>query len=208
MTKRKRKLRLIQISLLSIGLIFILFSYSQINNSSNEEIVSKKKQEKIKNQISNTSENNDVFYNIEYSGLDLAGNRYIIKSKEATTNASNQEIVNMKFVESFFYFKDDTVLKVKSDYGTYNNKTLDMFFNSNVKANYQNSVLFAENAEYSNSENFLSISGKVKIEDFKGTMFADKLLFDIKKSKLNITSFNDDKISANLNLKWKKVLEY
>ena len=93
------------------------------------------------------------------------------------------------------------LLKVKSDYGTYNNKTLDMFFNSNVKANYQNSVLFAENAEYSNSENFLSISGKVKIEDFKGTMFADKLLFDIKKHKLNITSFNDDKINANLNLK-------
>ena len=107
----------------------------------------------------------------------------------------------MKFVESFFYFKNDTILKVISDRGTYNNKTLDMFFNSNVKANYQNSVLFAENAEYSNSENFLSISGKVKIEDFKGTMFADKLLFDIKKQKLNIVSFNNNKINANINLK-------
>ena len=161
--------------------------------------ISQKATPLIENETTEQKEN--IFYNIEYSGLDLAGNRYIIKSKEATTNAFNQEIVNMKFVESFFYFKDDTVLKVKSDYGTYNNKTLDMFFNSNVKANYQNSVLFAENAEYSNSENFLSISGKVKIEDFKGTMFADKLLFDIKNHKLNITSFNDGKINANLNLK-------
>ena len=196
--ERKKKLRLFQAILLIVGIIIIFITYADKGFFLNKKI-KKKTIPLIENETTGQKEN--IFYNIEYSGLDLAGNRYIIKSKEATTNVSNQEIVNMKFVESFFYFKDDTVLKVKSDYGTYNNKTLDMFFNSNVKANYQNSVLFAENAEYSNSENFLSISGKVKIEDFKGTMFADKLLFDIKKNKLNITSFNDDKINANLNLK-------
>ena len=196
--ERKKKLRLFQVILLIVGIIIIFITYADKGLFLNKKI-NKKTIPIIENETTGQKEN--IFYNIEYSGLDLAGNRYIIKSKEATTNASNQEIVNMKFVESFFYFKDDTVLKVTSNYGTYNNKTLDMFFNSNVKANYQNSVLFAENAEYSNSENFLSISGKVKIEDFKGTMFADKLLFDIKKYKLNITSFNDDKINANLNLK-------
>jgi len=196
--ERKKKLRLFQAILLILGIIIIFITYADKDFLLNKKI-NQKATPLIENKTTDQKEN--IFYNIEYSGLDLAGNRYIIKSKEATTNASNQEIVNMKFVESFFYFKDDTVLKVKSDYGTYNNKTLDMFFNSNVKAKYQNSVLFAENAEYSNSENFLSISGKVKIEDFKGTMFADKLLFDIKKHKLNITSFNDDKINANLNLK-------
>ena len=196
--ERKKKLRLFQTILLIVGIIIIFIIYTDKGLFLNKKI-NQKTTPLIENETTGQKEN--IFYNIEYSGLDLAGNRYIIKSKEATTNASNQEIVNMKFVESFFYFKDDTVLVVKSDYGTYNNKTLDMFFNSNVKANYQNSVLFAENAEYSNSENFLSISGKVKIEDFKGTMFADKLLFDIKKHKLNITSFNDGKINANLNLK-------
>ena len=196
--ERKKKLRLFQAILLIVGIIIIFITYTDKGLFLNKKI-NQKATPLIENETTDQKEN--IFYNIEYSGLDLAGNRYIIKSKEATTNASNQEIVNMKFVESFFYFKDDTVLKVTSDYGTYNNKTLDMIFNSNVKANYQNSVLFAENAEYSNSENFLSISGKVKIEDFKGTMFADKLLFDIKKNKLNITSFNDHKINANLNLK-------
>ena len=196
--ERKKKLRLFQVILLIVGIIIIFITYADKGLFLNKKI-NQKTTPLLENETTGQKEN--IFYNIEYSGLDLTGNRYIIKSKEATTNASNQEIVNMKFVESFFYFKDDTILKVISDRGTYNNKTLDMFFNSNVKANYQNSVLFAENAEYSNSENFLSISGKVKIEDFKGTMFADKLLFDIKKHKLNITSFNDDKINANLNLK-------
>ena len=53
-----------------------------------------------------------------------------------------------------------------------------------------------------------TISEKVKISDARGTMIADKLLFDIKKQTLNIASFKDDKINANINLKWKRVLEF
>ena len=48
----------------------------------------------------------------------------------------------MKFVEAVFYFKDDTVLNVSSDKGIYNNKTLDMNFDGNVKASYEGSELF------------------------------------------------------------------
>ena len=107
----------------------------------------------------------------------------------------------MKSVEAIFYFKDDTVLKVKSETGTYNNKTLDMKFDGNVEANYEGSKLLAQKAEYSNSESFLKVSEKVKIKDLKGTMVADELVFDIKNQKLNINSFNDDKINANVMLK-------
>ena len=41
----------------------------------------------------------------------------------------------MKFVEATFYFKDGTVLEVLSESGIYNNKTLDMNFDVNVRAN-------------------------------------------------------------------------
>ena len=40
-----------------------------------------------------------------------------------------------------------------------------------------------------------------KIKDIRGTIVADKLLFDIKKQKLNIESFNDKKVNAKVNLK-------
>ena len=132
---------------------------------------------------------------------DLAGNRYILKSEEAYSSKEDQEIVNMKFVDAFFYFKDNTILKVESDTGIYNNKTLDMSFVGNVKASYEGSNLFAEKAEYSNSESYLVISENVKINDVKGSMVADKLYFDIKKQTLNIASFNDGKISTSVNLK-------
>ena len=107
----------------------------------------------------------------------------------------------MKFVEAVFYFKDNTVLNVWSEKGIYNNKTLNMNFENNVKANYEGSELFAQKAEYSNLKSFLTISEDVKINDIRGAIVADKLLFDIKKQTLNIASFNDGKVNANVNLK-------
>lgn len=198
--EREKKLRLIQISLLLIGTLIIFFTYYDNKKSSKNKIITKEAENKIL-KLSQNTKGSDIFYNIEYSGLDLAGNRYILKSEEAITSKSNQEIVNMKSVDAIFYFKNDTILEITSDTGIYNNKTLDMIFDGNIKANYAGSELFAEKAKYSNSKSFLSISEKVKINDIRGTMFADKLLFDIKNKTIDIASFNDGKINANVNLK-------
>ena len=201
MTERKKRLIIIQISLLVVGSLIILFTYSDLNVSDKEKIITTETQKRIDEQLRNEDQDGDIFFNIEYSGLDLAGNRFILKSKEAFNNKANEEIVNMKFVEAFFYFKDGTVLKIVSDSGVYNNKTLDMKFDGNVIAKYEGSELFAQKAEYSNSKSFLMISNNVKIKDYRGTMFADKLFFDIKKQTLNIASTKDGKVNANINLK-------
>ena len=201
MTERKKKLIIIQISLLVVGSLIILFTYSDLNVSDKEKIITSETQKRIDEQLKNDSQDGDIFFNIEYSGLDLAGNRFILKSKEASNKKTNEEIVIMKFVEAFFYFKDGTVLKIKSDSGVYNNKTLDMKFDGNVIAKYEGSELFAQKAEYSNSKSFLMISNNVKVKDYRGTMFADKLFFDIKKQTLNIASTKDGKVNANVNLK-------
>ena len=201
MTERKKKLIIIQISLLVVGSLIILFTYSDLNVSDKEKIITSETQKRIDEQLKNDSQDGDIFFNIEYSGLDLAGNRFILKSKEASNKKANEEIVSMKFVEAFFYFKDGTVLKIKSDSGVYNNKTLDMKFDGNVIAKYEGSELFAQKAEYSNSKSFLMISDNVKVKDYRGTMFADKLFFDIKKQTLNIASTKVGKVNANINLK-------
>ena len=107
----------------------------------------------------------------------------------------------MKFVTAKFYFKDGTILNIGSSTGVYNNQTLDMLFEGNVKADYIESKLSAGKAEYSNSKSFLIITKNVTIEDSKGTMIADKLLFDIKKQTLKIAAFEDNKINANIELK-------
>ena len=198
---RKKKVRIIQLSLLIVGTLIIFLTYYGKNEKFDEQIISKESQKKIEERLANQTQDGDVFYNIEYSGLDLAGNRYILKSKEAINNKTNEEIIKMKFVEANFFFKDDTILRVKSDNGIYNNKTLDMTFVDNVEAFYEGNELFALKAEYSNSKSFLNITGNVKVKSNQGTMVADSLLFDIKKQTLNIASLDDDKINASVNLK-------
>ncbi len=201
MMNRKKKVRIIQLSLLIVGTLIIFLTYYGKNENFDEQIISKESQKKIEERLANQTQDGDVFYNIEYSGLDLAGNRYILKSKEAINNKTNEEIIKMKFVEANFFFKDDTILRVKSDNGIYNNKTLDMTFVDNVEAFYEGNELFALKAEYSNSKSFLNITGNVKVKSNQGTMVADSLLFDIKKQTLNIASLDDDKINASVNLK-------
>tara|TARA_B100000886_G_scaffold44714_2_gene27484 strand:- start:469 stop:1080 length:612 start_codon:yes stop_codon:yes gene_type:complete len=201
---RKKKLKFIQITLILLGIIIIFLTYSKnFQKDQGKEILSKDAKIKIAKELDSKKNNSEgnKFFNIEYSGFDLSGNRYILKSKEATTNPSDEELIFMVDVDATFYFKDDTTLQVFSKSGIYNNKTLDMQFKENVKAFYENSKLSANEAEYSNSLGFLTISDNVRVDDTRGNLIADKLFFDIKKQTLNIDSFNDGKINANIKLK-------
>ena len=205
MIERKKKLKIIQLGLLIIGILIIYFTYINKNAPIKNEIVTKADEEQILTQLSNNSlDEGDVFYNIKYSGFDLAGNRYTLRAIEAYNSKSKQELVDMKFVEVFFYFKDNTFLEVTSETGVYNNKTLDMKFETNVKAYYEGNELFAEKAEYLNLDSFLTISKNVKLNSEKGSIKADKLVFDIKNQQLNIASSKDNKINANIVLNEKR----
>ena len=205
--ERKKKLRIVQLSLLFLGLCIILFTYSENKNTvKKKEILPKTTKEKINKEFKAENQNDEanVFYNISYSGIDLSGNRYVLKSKIAKTRLENDEIIDMTEVEAVFYFKDNTKLNVSSKFGQYNNKTLDMSFKKNVKANYQKSVLFAEAAEYSNSKSLLTISDKVRVIDTRGNLKADKLSFDLKNQTLNISSVKSNNINAKVNLDEKR----
>ena len=201
MTERKKKLLIIQTFLILFSIIIIFYTYNFKSSNKNDEILSKSLKNKIEKNLSEEEQNSDVFYNIEYSGIDLNGNRYILKSEEARTDSDNQNLVLMKFVTGKFYFKDETSLDIKSANGIYNNKTLDIVFSGDVRALYKEGELFAQKAEYNNSKNYLKLTEDVHIVDIKGEMFADELFFDIKKKTLDIASYNNSKINSNINLK-------
>ena len=201
MISRKKKLRFIQLLLLLFATLIIYNTYYKRDSELKNKIISNTTKEKVKKQSNEDSQDDgNTFYNIEYTGLDLNGNRYILRSEEATLDKSQVEIVHMKAVRASFYFKDNTTLYIWSDEADYNNKTLDMKFKKNVKAQYADSELFAEKAEFSNTKNYLIIHENVKINNTRGNLIADKLLFDITKQKLDITSFRNKKINANIKL--------
>jgi len=201
MIDRKKKLRLTQFFLLFFGLLIIYLTYYNKEIRTDQESIVEKTPKKTKENISGEK---DLFLQVKYQGFDMQGNRYSLEAEEAYVDDVSPEIVYMKIVNAVFYFKDKSILYVKADKGIYNNKTLDMKFEQNVNANYLESELFAEKAEYSNSKSFLGIYENVRINDIKGNLIADKLLFDITDQKLNITSFSNGKINANVKLNEKR----
>ena len=140
----------------------------------------------------------NVFEDIEYKGIDLNGNRFTIKSEIAGFELETPELINMKIMSAIFYFKDGTILKVKGDYGTYNNKNNNMEFRDNIEAVYGQNYLYADNLDYLNSENSLTIYGNVKGEGIEGNIMADNLEFDLSLKTLNISMFSKNQINVKL----------
>ena len=87
MINRKEKIYIIQILFLIIGLVILFYTYSNKNSSNVNQtnLITEQDSKKIQN-ADKDEEGNDVFYNIKYSGLDLAGNRYMLGAKKATTD--------------------------------------------------------------------------------------------------------------------------
>ena len=54
---------------------------------------------------------------------------------------------------------------------------------------------------YLNSKKTLLVSKNVRVNDIRGSILADDLLFDLETKKLDITANNANKIKANVNLK-------
>ena len=79
---RKKKLKFIQLSLLTLSILMIFFAYFNKFSPEEKNIISKQEQQNIENKISNESDQ-DIFFKISYSGLDFSGNRYIINAEEA-----------------------------------------------------------------------------------------------------------------------------
>tara|TARA_B100001248_G_C27361812_1_gene446903 strand:+ start:829 stop:1428 length:600 start_codon:yes stop_codon:yes gene_type:complete len=197
---RKYRLRFIQISLMIVGILFFYYTYYYKEQNLNKSLIPTQKQKEIQEKIANQADG-EVFTNIEYTGLDISGNRYILKSKKAHNDPNNKELVNLSSVTAVFYFKDSSILQIKSDKGLYNNITLDMNFYDNIDAIYEGTILNAQIAKYSNVNNNLIISEDVKINSENGIIFADKLIFDIKQKTLDIMAKENEKINANVNIK-------
>ena len=177
--------------------MLIYYTYGD-KDKKDDKKVSKTIEKKYEDKKEDENKSN-TFVDVEYKGVDLRGNRYEIKSELATFDVDKPELVNMKIMNATFYFKDGTILKVRSDYGTYNNKTNDMQFRDNIKAEYEESYLFSDNLDFLSTQNSLSIYGNVRTESIQGSIVADNLQFDLLKQTLDISMF--DKKQVNVKLK-------
>jgi hypothetical protein len=193
------KTKFIQISLLLLAFFLIFFTYflnlekKQPTTNLDQIKTAETDKQKEKEGVVNT------FLDVEYSGFDKNGNRFVIGSKYANFEIDRPNVIRMEQILCTFYFKDGTNLTIVSNYGIYNNVTDDMEFTENVKMNYLENVLFSEKANFFNVKNELLIEGNVKTKSPEGELQADKLNFNLDSKKLKVSMYNDKKVNIKVN---------
>ena len=189
MNSRKKNLLLIQITIFLVASALLYNTYRDKN----------KEVEKFVKIEAETDPNTNSFTDIEYSGFDLNGNRYVLQARQANFETKSPEIINMKEVFARFFLKDETVLIVTSDEGLYNNITLDMDFKKNVKADYSTHTLFSDLLSYSNSNAKLIAAGNVRGESIeKGEFSADNVEYELTDKTLNLSMFGSKQVNVKL----------
>jgi hypothetical protein len=189
MINRKKKILLIQFTIFFIASSLLYSTY--LNKSEkNEEIL------KI---VPEADPDTNSFTDIIYSGFDLSGNRYTLNAGKADFKTETPESIDMSKVTANFYLKNDTILKVVSDKGLYNNITLDMEFRENVKATYLTNTLYSEQLNYSNSDGKLLATGNVRGESVeKGEFFADNVEYNLANKMLDFSMFGNSQVNIKL----------
>ena len=189
MTNRKKNIFLIQLTIFLIAATLIYNTYRD----------EKKETENFLKIEAETDPDTNSFNDIEYSGFDLTGNRYVLKAEKATFRTKKPELINMETVVAKFYLKDSTVLTVVSDKGLYNNITFDMDFNEKVLADYLTHRIFSDSLSYSSSNAKLIATGNVHGESIdKGEFNADNVEYDLTNKTLNFSTFASKSVNVKL----------
>jgi len=197
-TKRKTKILIVQILLFFTAILLIFFTYYNNENSDQVDKQKIEKEPEASSKIKGGDDKTTSFENIEYKGVDLEGNRYIIKSELADFSLDNPELINMKIMSAIFYLKDGSILEIKGDWGSYNNQTYDMKFRDNIETKYKENYIFSDKLDYMNSKQLLTVSGNVKSQSVQGDIEADLLSFDLSLNTLDISMFTEDQIKVKM----------
>ena len=192
MIKRKTKLLVIQFLIFFTAILLIYLTYYQKQDDQTKNF------EKNKIIETKTDDKKNFFEDVQYRGVDLNGNRFIIESKTAEFDAENPNDIFMDKMLGYFYFKDGSVLRIQSDRGRYNNETQDTEFKDNIIAEHRDNVLYSDNIDYLNSKGLLKIYGNIRGNTDKGQILADTLNYDLKKETLSISMFDNDLIDVKV----------
>lgn len=192
MIKRKTKLLVIQFLIFFTAILLIYLTYYQKQDDQTKNF------EKNKIIETKTDDKKNFFEDVQYRGVDLNGNRFVIESKTAEFDAENPNDIFMYKMLGYFYFKDGSVLRIQSDRGRYNNETQDTEFKDNIIAEHRDNVLYSDNIDYLNSKGLLKIYGNIRGNTDKGQILADTLNYDLKKETLSISMFDNDLIDVKV----------
>ena len=193
MTSNKR---VIQLSLISIGLFLILGTYFLypmfIKNKFLEEETIKE------NVIATDTEESNTFEKVEYKGIYDIDKQFKVKADKAYILIKDPDIVYMTNMHVTLNMDDGRTVIITSDKGNYNKISYDCFFENNVKAVDGRTTVFAENIDLLATEDSVAVYNNVLLTNDKGSLRADKIYYDFETKYYQVSMFNAKKVKIKL----------
>ena len=193
MTSNKR---VIQLSLISIGLFLILATYFLypmfIKNKFLEEETVKE------NVIATDNKESNTFESVEYKGIYDIDKQFKVKAEKAYILIKDQDIVYMTNMHVTLDMDDGGIVIITSDNGSYNKVSYDCFFENNVKAVDGETTVLAENLDLLATENSATVYNNVFLTNDKGSLRADKVYYDFETKYYQVSMFSDKKVKIKL----------
>tara|TARA_B100000780_G_C21038477_1_gene416573 strand:+ start:407 stop:982 length:576 start_codon:yes stop_codon:yes gene_type:complete len=160
-------------------LFFLKYFKVEKNTSQNIEI----------NDSSESSSSNFI-KDINYTSVDLKGNKYQIFADEAEIDINNANIMYLKNVVGYVYMKNSKTIKITSDFGKYNTKNYDTIFSKNVIVAYPSHKITGNYLDFSLLNDIGTMSGNVFYLGDKNNLKADmiEVIISTKDTKIFMNS--------------------
>ncbi len=188
--------RIVQLSLISIGLFLILATYFFYPKIIESKFL---KEETVEDVVTKTdSKERNTFENVEYKGLYDMNKPFKVKSEKAYILIKEPDVIYMTNMHVTLDMDDGRVIIITSDKGKYNKVTYDCFFENNVKAIDGETTVLAENLDLLATEDSATVYNNVFLTNDKGSLRADKVYYDFETKHYQVSMFSDDKVKIKL----------
>ena len=188
--------RIVQLSLISIGLFLILATYFFYPKMIKNKFLEGKT---VEDDLTKTdSKERNTFEDVEYKGLYDINKPFKVKSEKAYILIKEPDVIYMTNMYVTLDMDDGRVIIITSDKGKYNKVTYDCFFENNVKAIDGETTVLAENLDLLANEDSATVYNNVFLTNDSGSLRADKVYYDFETNHYQISMFSDKKVKIKL----------
>ena len=193
----KKKQRRVQLTLVFIGLLLFFLTYLFYPNINKDKLT---KDQSIGKNVDETAiaDKTTTFESLEYKGLYNFDKPFKVRSEKAYILNEEPDIVYMDTMHVILYLGDGRIVNITSDKGRYNKRTYDCFFEQNVKATDESTIIFAENLDLLATENSVEIYNSVFLDYATGNLQADKIDYNFETKYFKVSMFDDKSIKMKV----------
>tara|TARA_B100000029_G_scaffold460797_1_gene492040 strand:+ start:2622 stop:3209 length:588 start_codon:yes stop_codon:yes gene_type:complete len=191
------KQRRVQLILISVGLLLFCLTYLLYPSIKKNKIVENKSINENLNQT-DPENNTTTFENLEYKGLYNFDKTFKVKSEKAYILNEDPDVVYMDKMHVVLYLDNNRIVNITSDKGRYNKVTYDCFFEINVKATDEDTIILAENLDLLATEDSIKVYNSVFLDHPTGNLRADRMDYNFETKYFKVSMFDDREIKMKV----------